>query len=210
MVMMDIKTMQVGALGTNCYIVSCKRTKEALIIDPGGNAADIVSYVRAQKLTVKAIVDTHGHGDHIAANDDLREALGAKLYIHEKDQAMLASAEQNLSLYIGQPIELHSADECLKEGDKLSIGDIEFTVLETPGHTPGGISLYTDEGAVFSGDTLFYLSVGRTDFPGGSMRQLNNSITEKLFLLPDDTTVYPGHGPATNIGTEKMQNPFVF
>lgn len=210
MVMMDIKTMQVGALGTNCYIVSCKRTKEALIIDPGGNTADIVSYVRAQKLTVKAIVDTHGHGDHIAANDDLREALGAKLYIHEKDQAMLASAEQNLSLYIGQPIELRSADECLKDGDKLTIGDITFTVLETPGHTQGGISLYTEKGAVFSGDTLFYLSVGRTDFPGGSMKALNDSIKEKLFLLPDGTTVYPGHGPATNIRTEKMQNPFVF
>lgn len=208
--MMDIKTMQVGALGTNCYIVSCTSTKEALIIDPGGNTSDIVAYVRANNLTVKAIVDTHGHGDHIASNDDLRDALGAKLYIHEKDQAMLASAEQNLSLYIGQPLELRPADECLKEGDKLSIGDIEFTVLETPGHTPGGISLYTDEGAVFSGDTLFYLSVGRTDFPGGSMRQLNNSITEKLFTLPDDTTVYPGHGPATNIGTEKMQNPFIF
>lgn len=208
--MMDIKTMQVGALGTNCYIVSCTRTKEALIIDPGGNTSDIVAYVRANNLTVKAIVDTHGHGDHIASNDDLRDALGAKLYIHEKDQAMLASAEQNLSLYIGVPLELRPADECLKEGDKLSIGDIEFTVLETPGHTPGGISLYTDEGAVFSGDTLFYLSVGRTDFPGGSMRQLNNSITEKLFTLPDDTTVYPGHGPATNIGTEKMQNPFIF
>lgn len=208
--MMDIKTMQVGALGTNCYIVSCTRTKEALIIDPGGNTSDIVAYVRANNLTVKAIVDTHGHGDHIASNDDLRDALGAKLYIHEKDKAMLASAEQNLSFYIGQPLELRPADECLKEGDKLNIGDIEFTVLETPGHTPGGISLYTDEGAVFSGDTLFYLSVGRTDFPGGSMRQLNNSITEKLFTLPDDTTVYPGHGPATNIGTEKMQNPFIF
>lgn len=207
---MDIKTMQVGALGTNCYIVSCSRTKEALIIDPGGNASDIISYVHAHDLAVKAIVDTHGHGDHIASNDELRDRLGAKLYIHEKDQAMLASAEENLSLYIGIPIELRAADAFLREGDTLTIGDIVFTVLETPGHTRGGISLYTKDGAVFSGDTLFYLSVGRTDFPGGSMRALNESIKEKLFTLPDDTKVYPGHGPATDIRTEKAQNPFVF
>lgn len=208
--MMDIKTMQVGALGTNCYIVSCPRTKEALIVDPGGNASDIISYVQAHGLTVKAIVDTHGHGDHIAANDELRDRLGAKLYIHEKDREMLASAEANLSLYLGMMLELRAADAFLREGDTLTIGDIVFTVLETPGHTQGGISLYTKEGAVFSGDTLFYLSVGRTDFPGGSMRALNDSIKEKLFTLPDDTRVYPGHGPATDIRTEKERNPFVF
>ena len=132
------------------------------------------------------------------------------LYIHEKDSAMLASAEKNLSLFIGRPIELRAADGYLKDGDTITIGDIVFTVLETPGHTPGGISLYTDKGSVFSGDTLFYLSVGRTDFPGGSMRQLNESIKTKLFTLPDKTAVYPGHGPATDIGTEKEQNPFIF
>lgn len=208
--MMDIKTMQVGALGTNCYIVSCPHTKEALIIDPGGNTSDIVSYIHAKNLTVKAIVDTHGHADHIAANDDLRKLLDTKLYIHEKDHEMLFSAEKNLSLFIGRPLELRAADAFLKEGDTLVIGKIVFTVLETPGHTPGGISLYTTEGAVFSGDTLFYLSVGRTDFPGGSMRALNDSIKEKLFTLPDDTTVYPGHGSATDIETEKTQNPFIF
>ena len=208
--MMEIKTMQVGALGTNCYIVSCKRTNEAMIIDPGGNTSDIVSYVHAKKLRVKAIVDTHGHADHIAANDDLRNLVDARLYIHEKDSAMLASAEKNLSLFIGRPIELRAADGYLKDGDTITIGDIVFTVLETPGHTPGGISLYTDKGSVFSGDTLFYLSVGRTDFPGGSMRQLNECIKTKLFTLPDKTAVYPGHGPSTDIGTEKEQNPFIF
>ena len=208
--MMEIKTMQVGALGTNCYIVSCKRTNEAMIIDPGGNTSDMVSYVHAKKLRIKAIVDTHGHADHIAANDDLRNLVDARLYIHEKDSAMLASAEKNLSLFIGRPLELRAADGFLKEGDTLTIGDITFQVLETPGHTQGGISLYTDKGAVFSGDTLFLESTGRTDFPTGSTSEIIRSIKEKLFLLPDDTKVYPGHNDATTIGHEKKYNPFIY
>ena len=123
--------MQVGALGTNCYIVSCKRTNEAMIIDPGGNTSDIVSYVHAKKLRIKAIVDTHGHADHIAANDDLRNLVDARLYIHEKDSAMLASAEKNLSLFIGRPLELRAADGFLKEGDTLTIGE-HFRYLRLP------------------------------------------------------------------------------
>ena len=207
--MMEIKTMQVGALGTNCYIVSCKRTNEAMIIDPGGNTSDIVSYVHAKKLRVKAIVDTHGHADHITANDDLRNLVDAKLYIHENDKEMLASAEKNLSLFIGRPIELRAADAYLKDGDKLSIGELTFTVLETPGHTPGGISLYTDQGVVFSGDTLFRRSIGRSDFYGGDYRTLLNSIKDVLYSLPDDTVLLPGHMEPTTVAEEKRGNPFV-
>ena len=121
---------------------------------------------------------------------------------------MLASAEKNLSLFIGRPIELRAADGHLKYGDTITIGDIVFTVLETPGHTPGGISLYTDKGSVFSGDTLFYLSVGRTDFPGGSFEAIEASITE-LYSLDSDTAVYPGHGRATSIEHERKFNPYV-
>ncbi len=206
---MEIKILQVGSIGTNCYIVSCKATQEAMILDPGGNTSAILAYVHEKNLNVKAIINTHGHMDHIAANDDLRRMLSAKLYIHQADASMLGSAEENLSLYIGQPFENRPADAYIKAGDTITIGKLSFAVLETPGHTKGGISLY-GHGAVFSGDTLFYLSVGRTDFPGGSMRELLESIKTQLFTLPDDTVVYPGHGSATNIVTEKAQNPYIF
>lgn len=200
--------MQVGALGTNCYILYCEKTLQAAVIDPGGDAAEILAEIGRRGLTVTCIINTHGHADHIGANDEIKERTGAPILIHEADAAMLTSAQKNLSVYIGQPVAGAAADRLLADGDTVEVGEIKLRVLHTPGHTPGGICL-SGEGIVFSGDTLFAQSVGRTDFPGGSHAQLVSSINEKLMGLDDDAKVLPGHGPATTIGEERAMNPFI-
>ncbi len=205
---MQIIMLQVGALGTNCYIIYCEKTMQAAIIDPGGDAEEIIAETVRRKLDVVLIINTHGHADHIGANDALKESTGAEICIHESDAAMLSSAHKNLSIYIGNHISGSQADRLLKDGDVLQIGKLRLTVAHTPGHTPGGISLIGD-GIVFSGDTLFAQSVGRSDFPGGSHAQLVRSIKEKLLPLDDEVKVFPGHGPATSIGEERAMNPFI-
>lgn len=205
---MQIIMMQVGALGTNCYIIYCEKTMKAAIIDPGGDAEEILAEIGRRKLDVVLILNTHGHADHIGANDELKANTGADICIHEADAAMLSSAHKNLSIYIGNQIAGAQADRLLADGEVLEIGELKLTVAHTPGHTPGGVSLIGD-GIVFSGDTLFAQSVGRSDFPGGSHAQLVNSIKEKLMVLADDVKVFPGHGPATSIGEERTMNPFI-
>lgn len=205
---MKIIQIDVGNLGTNCYIVGCRQSQEAAVIDPGGNAEAILSALRQEKLTPVCIINTHGHADHIAANAKVKEATGAPVYIHEEDAPMLLSASKNLSGFIGSGFTCPPADKELKDGDSVRIGSLELTVLHTPGHTQGGICLKIDD-VVFSGDTLFAESIGRTDFPGGSYRQLLTSIKERLMVLPDTVTVYPGHGPETTIGWERKHNPFI-
>lgn len=207
--LMQIIQLPVGPLGTNCYLVISSRDKQAMVIDPGGNPEAILRVLREHAATLTHIVNTHGHADHIAACGLLAAATGAQVYIHEADAAMLTNPQRNLSLFIGENVVLSPADVLLQADDRLQVGQLLFTVLHTPGHTPGGISLY-GEGVLFSGDTLFAESVGRTDFPGGSPEQLLASIREKLFPLPDDTKVFPGHGPQTTIGWEKQHNPFIF
>ena len=206
---MEIIQLPVGPLGTNCYIVISKEEHVAMVIDPGGNGGDILRILREKNAVLTYIVNTHGHADHIAANGILAEATGASVLIHEADAAMLTSPHRNLSTFIGDAVILKPADSFLKAGDVLTLGALSFTILETPGHTPGGLSLY-GEGVLFSGDTLFVESVGRTDFPGGSHQQLLASIQEQLFALPGETKVLPGHGPSTTIGWEKEHNPFIF
>lgn len=205
---MKIIQMEVGSLGTNCYIAYCENTKKAVIIDPGGDAAKILAAVSREGLSVEAIINTHGHADHVLANVKVQEATGAPLWIHGADADMLGSGSRNLSAFLGGATSCGKADRLLSDGEILPVGDFSLTVLHTPGHTPGGISLLTGK-TVFVGDTLFAESIGRTDFPGGSYSQLINSIKEKLMVLDDEVKAYPGHGPATTIGWERRQNPFI-
>ncbi len=206
---MKIVKLEVGSLGTNCYIVFAAETKEAAVIDPGGSVAEILAVVRNEKLDVKYIINTHGHADHVLGNMRVKEATGAPILIHEADAAMLTSGQLNLSAWIGGSVSCGPVDSLLKEGDVVKVAaGLELTVIHTPGHTPGCICLKTD-GVLFSGDTLFAESIGRTDFPGGSYSQLITNVKEKLLVLDDSVKVYPGHGPETTIGWERKMNPFI-
>ncbi len=205
---MIIKTLAVGPIMANCFIVGCENTKSAVVIDPGDEADKILMALAESQLTVKYIINTHGHFDHVGANKKMKEATGAEILIHAADADMLeqisvASRAFGMSVEDSPP-----ADRTIGEGDQITFGDITFNVIHTPGHSLGGISLSTD-GIVFVGDSLFYGSIGRTDFPGGDYNTLISSIKNKLFLLGDEVVVYTGHGPETTIGQEKRMNPFL-
>ena len=204
---MKIQSLVVGPVAANCYLLSDEGGK-GIVIDPGGDAPAILDKIRKEHITVEAILNTHGHSDHIAANDALRDATGAPLYIHAADEHMLTDPRANLSLFMGGNVVSRPAEHHLKEGDILCVGAMAFKVLHTPGHSPGGVC-FAGEGVLFSGDTLFADSIGRTDFPGGSLPQLIGVIKEKLMALPDDTVVYAGHGPSTTIGRERQYNPYL-
>ncbi len=205
---MKIIQMGVGHLGTNCYIVYCEQTLQAAVVDPGGSKEIILAEINKANLKVEYIINTHGHSDHIAANDAIQQATGAKVLIHHEDAGMLTNAQLNLSVFIGDGIVCQPADRLLNDGDIISFGSIKFKTLHTPGHTPGGICLL-DNDVLIAGDTLFAESIGRTDFPGGSYSQLINSIKSQLLSLGDDVKVLPGHGPETSIGWERKHNPFI-
>lgn len=205
---MKIITMEVGDLGTNCYIVYCEETRQAAVIDPGGNAKDIIAGINGEGLAVACVINTHGHADHIAANQEICQLFKAPIYIHSADAPMLTNAQMNLSVFIGSGFTCQAAERLLQDGDIIEVGTLQLKVLHTPGHTPGGICLY-GYGILFSGDTLFAESVGRTDFPGGSYSQLLKSIKEKLFILDGETKVLPGHGGTTTVEWERKMNPFV-
>ncbi len=205
---MKIVTLVLGALQVNCYLVYDETTKECMVIDPGAEGQKIVTEIEKRDLKVKYIVNTHGHVDHISANAYVKERLEAPLLIHEDDAAMLGDGTINMSSYLGEEVNKPLADRLLKDGDVLELAENKIRVLHTPGHTRGGISLVCSN-ICFSGDTLFLMSIGRTDLPGGSFKQLIDSIKNKLFTLDDEVVVYPGHGPQTTIGQEKADNPFV-
>jgi glyoxylase-like metal-dependent hydrolase (beta-lactamase superfamily II) len=199
----------VGSFGANCYVIGCEETKEAVVIDPGGDVKMILDEFKRKGLNLKYIINTHGHIDHIGGNDELREATGAKLMIHKSDSSMLTEPRLNFSGMMGRTQGFKPADAFLDEGDVIEIGSsVKLEILHTPGHTRGGICLLT-EGAVFTGDTLFNESIGRTDFPGGNYDDIINSIKVKLMPLPDQTAVYPGHMGASTIGHERKYNPFL-
>jgi glyoxylase-like metal-dependent hydrolase (beta-lactamase superfamily II) len=191
----------------NCYVVS-DDTGEGVVIDPGGMAKEILAYIREQKLAIKAVLDTHGHCDHIGANDAIRDGTGALLYIHKADAPMLSDMRLNLSAFMGFKAISRPAEHLLSEGDKISFGQSELEVVHTPGHTIGGVC-FVGDGVAFTGDTLFAGSIGRSDFPGGSEVELIGNIKKKLLALPDETKVYSGHGPSSEIGWERQCNPYL-
>ena len=205
---LNMKVLVVGSLGVNCYILHEEGHDEAVVIEPGGSEEAVWMHISAEGLTLKAILNTHAHADHIGAVDFLREKTGAKFYLHEADAPMLLDARKNLSAFMGMPIVTKPADVLLKGGEILDICHMKFPVLHTPGHSPGGIC-YLMEDRVFSGDTLFAESVGRTDFPGSSAKDLMTSVREQLLVLPDEIKVYCGHGPETTIGHERKYNPYI-
>ena len=206
---LQIAHYMVGPVQTNCYFAINKETKEALVIDPGEEAARLMQQIRAQGLTVAAILLTHGHFDHAGAAEELSTLCNAPIYAHEAEKETLESEKLNACWMIGKK-ETYRADLFVKDEQELDLAGFHIRVLFTPGHTKGGCCYYFPyENVVFSGDTLFQMSVGRTDLEGGSMSQIVRSIQEKLMPLPEQTVVYPGHGEATTIETERMYNPYL-
>ena len=198
----------VGPLQVNCFILADEKTKEAIVVDPGDDAQDILKVIKEKGLRVRYIVNTHAHFDHVGANKAVKDATGAELLLHEADAPVLAAVAIQSRSFGMSPVSSPPPDRLLKHGDSIVAGDISLKVLHTPGHTPGGISLL-EQGVVFTGDALFAGSIGRTDFPGGDLRTLIRSIKTNLMTLPDDTKVFSGHGPASTIGDERRENPFL-
>lgn len=203
---MEYRSFVIGDIMTNCYLVWYD--KEAGVIDPGGPVSEVIDFIKQNQLELKWIVNTHGHADHIAGNAALKKEFGALILIHERDREMLLSPAANFSAFMGNGITSPDADKFLKEGDLLSLGPEELRVIETPGHSPGGISLYTP-GLLFSGDALFLESIGRTDLPGGDHQQLLKSVREKLMVLSPETVVLPGHEESSTIEHELKYNPYL-
>ncbi|MDM8551166.1 MBL fold metallo-hydrolase [Desulfobacterales bacterium HSG2] len=206
---MIIKTLAVGPIVANCYILGCEDTKEAAVVDPGDDAPRILMALAESALKVKYILNTHGHFDHVGANKKMKDATAAPILIHPLDAPMLSHLSASASAWGLSADDSPPPDRMVEEGDTISFGkNITLKVIHTPGHTPGGISFHGDN-KVFVGDTLFDGSIGRTDFPGGNFETLISSIKNKLFMLGDDVQVFTGHGPVTTIGKEKRSNPFV-
>ena len=205
---MIVEKLEIMPFGTNCYIVGDEATKEGMIIDPGAEGSRILGRVKELGLNIKYIVLTHAHIDHIGALNEVVEATGAEFAVHPEDAKALAANSQSSMSPFFSPQSPPPPDRLLNGGDSIDIGNLHFIVLHTPGHSLGCICLLGD-GIVFSGDTLFNFGIGRTDFPGGSYRQILDSIHTKLMILPDNTVVCPGHGPDTTIGTERRGNPFL-
>jgi hydroxyacylglutathione hydrolase len=205
---MKTKTIVVGALETNCYLVYCEETRVCAVVDPGAEPERIFPEIYDEGLKPALIINTHGHIDHTGANRDIKDKFGVPLVIHAADGPMLGKTQSlELSLFLGAK-DSPPADRFVADGDAIEIGRGVLRVLHTPGHTPGSICLLGD-GFLLSGDTLFCEGVGRTDLPGGSAKHLEKSIRTKIMTLPDETVVWPGHGPHTTVGQERENNPLL-
>ena len=205
---MYFKIIPVGTLQTNAYLLGCDKTKKCLVIDPGDEGERILKAANDDGYELEKIINTHGHYDHIGGNNIIKEKTCAKIYIHEADKECLKDEKLSLSSWLRGTQEPMVADVLLKEGDIITLGDINLEVIHTPGHTVGCITL-KGHGSLFTGDTLFAGAIGRTDLPGGDSRMIIESIKEKLMPLDDSLSVYPGHGPQSSLGYEKENNRFL-
>lgn len=205
---MILKSMALGPIMANCYVLGCENTREVAVIDPGEEAARILDALKEDGLTLKLILNTHGHFDHVGANRELKQAVPeAQLMIHGDDAPMLAQLANSARMFGMQAENSPDPDRLLQDTDAITFGDVKLDVVHVPGHSPGGVAFVCDAG-IFVGDTLFAGSIGRTDLPGGNFDTLIASIQNKLFQYDDDTSVYPGHMGPTTIGQEKRFNPF--
>lgn len=206
---MKVERFVTGMLSTNCYLAINEETKQTVVIDPADSPSYLMEHLKTEGLHVEAILLTHGHFDHTMGIDGFLKEYSVPVYAHEDEEELLNQPQLNLSSAYSSGY-TYSGAEYIKEGQVISLAGYDFEVIHTPGHTKGGCCYYVrTEGILFSGDTLFRSSVGRTDFPGGSSSELVRSIREKLMLLPDDTHVYPGHMEETTIGYERKYNPFI-
>lgn len=204
-----VKCVTVGMFEENCYLYACPETREAVIIDPGDEPEKILDAIQELKLIPRYIINTHGHIDHICAIDAVSAVYPVPLAIHPADVPLYTDERTAQEYELTAPLVKRKPDILLQEGDTISFGNLTLEVIHTPGHTSGGICLISQPYCVFSGDTLFYRSIGRTDFPGGSYEQIEQSIRNKLYTLEDELVVFPGHGQPTTIIEEKYENPFI-
>lgn len=202
--MMQIKTVVTGQLAENCYLV-WDENKKAIVIDPGDNAKELIAQIEQENLFVEKILLTHGHYDHVGAVNELKNFTNAEVVAHEKEKELLKNPSLSLSIYAGADFSMPEVDSFVTEGDVISVGSLNFRVIHTPGHTEGGMCLYGDN-VLFSGDTVFYTTLGRWDFPTGNLAKLGDSILHKIFTLPEETVIYSGHGEKTTVAEEKIHN----
>lgn len=205
---MNILRIPAGVYAVNCYLIFSENSNAGIIVDPGGDADELIRKIEENNVDLKYIVLTHGHGDHIGAVKDIKEKYKVDVLIHKEDADMIEDANKNLSINMAMGAIEIKADKTLRSGDSIQFGELEAQVIHTPGHTKGGICLKIENNLV-SGDTLFKGSIGRCDLYGGDYATLINSIRQKLLKLPDDTIVYPGHGAESTIGSEKKNNQYL-
>ncbi|MCC6544686.1 MAG: MBL fold metallo-hydrolase [Nitrospirae bacterium] len=206
---MILETLAVGPFQSNVFILGDEETREAVVIDPGDDVQDILETLKKYSLNLGKILLTHGHIDHVSGVKSLKEATGATVFLHKGDIFLYEQLPTQASFFGITADEIVQIDKILEDGMEIGEGCLKCSVIHTPGHTPGSVSFYFPEGVVFTGDTLFRWSIGRTDLWGSSHEELMSSIKDKLFKLDETTRVYPGHGPATTIGSEKRDNPFL-
>ena len=204
-----VRGMVVGVFQENCWVIGNRRTGEAICIDPGDQPQDILAMAREMGVKIKAIANSHAHVDHILGVGDIKNETGARFLMHRDEAAIAAQAAKSALMFVGREVpDPPTPDYHPEDGDVVEVEGVKLTVIHTPGHTPGSLSYYTD-GMLFSGDTLFAGSIGRTDLPGGDYEQEMASIIDKLLVLPDETRVLPGHMQETRIDAEREMNPFV-
>jgi glyoxylase-like metal-dependent hydrolase (beta-lactamase superfamily II) len=207
---LKVKMLTLGMIATNCFVIGDDETKDAIVIDPADEAPTIMKAVEAEGWTVRKILATHAHFDHVLGTRDLKEATGAPFYLHRDDVPLLGQMQAGVKAFFGIDVPpAPKPDEFVDEGDVIEVGGIRLEVIFTPGHAPGHVTYVTDGDIIFSGDCLFQMGIGRTDLPGGNHELLMTSITERLLSFDDDVQVAPGHGPLTTIGYERKVNPFV-